>query len=244
MPLRQHFQQLVDRLGAEALSRPDIDELLTAEGAFDALPAFRFITRAAAGAGVFAALARDNADSEEARRLADRLTARTGLRSDMVASVLEAALEALGKPAALATDLSPRPYHPIDSEARNAAEPMVPYGELKSADPVTDPAVLASIERAIEIRRDNEARRGARIANPACVLADRDSFTITFELERHRAGRAAVAVARYAVYDTSGRVADTDYAGDITPGDTNPLPVKRTIPVAPSRAARVVLFLD
>ncbi len=245
MPLRQHFQRLVDRHGAEALSRPDIAELLDAEGAFDALPALRFITRTAAGSGVFAALVKDSADSETARRLADRLTTRTGLRRDMVASVFEAALLALGKPAGLAPDLTPRPYAAYDTDTgRAAAEPVIPYEALTSTEPVTDRRILAAIEGAIEIRRDNEARRGARIVNPACVLADRGSFTITFELERLRAGRGAVAVARYAVYDTAGRIADTDFAGDITPADTNPLPVKSTIPVAPSVTSRVILFLD
>lgn len=244
MPLRPHFQQLVDRHGPEVLSRPDIDELLAAEGAFDALPALRFITRTAAASGVLAAIARQQADNEAVRAHADRFVTRTGFRHDMVASVLEAALESLGKPAWPATSLSPAPYlHHREPEAM-AAEPLVDYGSLMAATNHDNGDICANVGRAIEIRHDNEARRGARISNPACVLADRDSMTITFELHRLHHGRGSVAVARYAVYDTAGRVADTDFAGDITPGDTNPLPVKCTIPVSPATAARIILFLD
>ncbi len=244
MPLRHHFQQLVDRHGPEVLLRPDIDQLLAAEGAFDALPALRYITRAAAASGVLGAIARQT-DDDAARAQADRFATRTGFRHDMVASVLEAALEALGKPAWVASSLSPAPYTPgLDRREAIAAEPLASYESL--ADDITpgEGDIRANIERAIEIRHDNEARRGARIANPACVLADRDSMTLTFELRRLNQGRGTVAVARYAVYDTAGRVADTDFAGDITPGDTNPLPVKCTIPVSPANASRIILFLD
>lgn len=242
MPLRRHFQQLADRHGAEALSRPDIDVLLAAEGAFDALPALRFITRAAALEGVFDALARSGGQ-EDSRRVRDRFLARTGFRPDMAESVLDAALAALGKPSAPPAWTPALPYGTDPSPAAEAAEPLIPYGEI-AMDRQAAPDALSRVTAAIEIRRDNEARRGARIGNPACVLADRDSMTITFELTRTRSGTGLPAVARYAVYDTAGRIADTDYAGDITPGDTSPLPVKRTIPVSPATAARVVLFLD
>lgn len=244
MPLRSHFQQLVDRHGAEVLSRPDIDELLAAEGAFDALPALRFITRTAARGGVLAAIAKGGEEGEEARRIVDRFIARTGFRPDMAASVFEAAAAALEKPSDVFAAGYIIPYEPEEEEAAEAAEPIIPYGSLTTDKPLTDSTLLDRVTSAIEIRRDNESRRGARIANPACVLADKDSVTITFELHRLRTGGASVAVARYAVYDTAGRVADTDFAGDIGPGDTTPLPLKCTIPVGPSQAARIVLFLD
>lgn len=247
MPLRRYFQQLVDLRGPEALSRPDIDELLAAEGAFDALPALRFITRTAARSGILASLAkaagRGEGGEEEARRAADSFLAHTGFRPDMARCVLDAAAASLGKPSGMFDAV--RPYRESDDEpAAEAAEPLLPYGTITADGPLTDSGLLSRVTAAIEIRRDNEPRRGARISNPCCVLADRDSLTITFELSRLRNGAARVAVARYAVYDAAGRVADTDFAGDITPGDISPLPVKRTIPVGPETAARIVLFLD
>ena len=242
MPLLRHFQQLVALHGARALSRPDIDELLAAEGAFDALPALRFITRTAARSGTLAAIARG--DSEEARRAADRFIARTGFRPDMAACVLEAAAASLDKPQTLYAVYAARPYAHAEPAPAEAAEPLVPYGAITADGPLTEADLLSRVTAAIEIRRENESRRGARIENPACVLADRGSMTLTFELRRLRAGHTAVAVARYAVYDTAGRVADTDRAADITPGDISPLPCKVTIPVSPAAAARVTLFLD
>ena len=161
----------------------------------------------------------------------------------MARCVLDAAAASLGKPSGMFDAL--RPYRESDDgPAAEAAEPLLPYGTITADGPLTDKKLLSRVTAAIEIRRDNELRRGARISNPNCVLADRDSLTITFELSRLKNGAARVAVARYAVYDTAGRVADTDFAGDITPGDISPLPVKRTIPVGPETAARIVLFLD
>lgn len=132
----------------------------------------------------------------------------------------------------------------VTEEGANVAEPQADYGEntaLTNWDSRwSEEEKCRFLTRQIVVNRDNERRLGLRVANIACVAAEKYNFRLTAELSRIEPD--ATGALYFAVYTRDEKIADVGCFGAVCYDDISPLPKDVVIPVSPQEVAKILIY--